>query len=404
MCAVIGNSLTIRTFAVENWAQSKYSDMINSAFNVGRLQAKIFGIFSACVNFIALCSLLIIIYYGSVLTVDGELTIGSLTSFVVYMGTLSVSFAIMSTLFGELMQALGAADRIYELIHRQPQMPINSGRVLTKFRGIIEMRNVWFRYPARPSLWVLQDCSLRLSPNRMIALVGPSGGGKSTIVRLLERFYDLEVTKESPLSGDKKNCGEILVDENIPLADLDPRWYRKQIGYVSQDPALFSMSIRDNIAFSALQYHMYNHDIAAFKDDGRIEQAAREANCHDFIMSLPHGYYTMVGERGVQLSGGQRQRIAIARALLLNPRILLLDEPTSALDSDSERVVQEALNRAMKGRAVLCIAHRLSTVRHADEVLVVDGGRVVEQGTHESLISNEYGLYKRYVQHQLLQI
>ena len=221
---------------------------------------------------------------------------------------------------------------------------------------------------------MLQGLSLSLRPGEVVALVGPSGGGKSTVAALLSRFYDPQ-------------AGQITLD-GVPYPNLDVSWLREQVGVVSQEPILFATTIAENIR--------YGRQTAS---DAEVEAAARAANAHDFIMSFPEGYTTLVGERGVRLSGGQKQRVAIARAILKDPRVLVLDEATSALDSESEHLVQEALERLMVGRTTLVIAHRLSTVKEADRVVVIDGGRAVQQGSHDALVHQE-GLYRRLVERQ----
>eukprot|EP00002_Diphylleia_rotans_P016681 TRINITY_DN3245_c0_g1_i4.p1 TRINITY_DN3245_c0_g1~~TRINITY_DN3245_c0_g1_i4.p1 ORF type:complete len:276 (-),score=49.37 TRINITY_DN3245_c0_g1_i4:270-1097(-) len=244
--------------------------------------------------------------------------------------------------------------------------------------GHISIEKIDFTYPSRQNAPVIKDLSLQVTPGRIVALVGPSGGGKSTIAQLIQRFYD-------PQSG------TILLDGR-PLQSLNPQWLRNQIAVVSQEPVLFATTIRNNIAYAAA-----NPDAVS---DREIQDAARKANAMEFIERFPDGIHTLVGERGVRLSGGQKQRIAIARALLKNPRILLLDEATSALDSESEYLVQEALERLMQGRTVLVIAHRLSTVISSDQIAVVEDGSIVEIGTHQQLLSKS-GHYYKLVNRQL---
>ena len=243
--------------------------------------------------------------------------------------------------------------------------------------GEVEFRQVHFAYPSRRELEVLANLNFVLKPGRTMALVGPSGSGKSSVANLLLRLYD-------PVSG------QILLDGH-PIAQLEPNWLRKQIGLVSQEPILISASIEENIRYGNLK-----------ATDQEVFQASREANAEEFIRRFPEGYKTLVGERGIQLSGGQKQRVAIARAILKNPKILVLDEATSALDSESEALVQEALQKLMKGRTTLVIAHRLATVREADLILVLENGRILESGQHEQLIQKENGIYRRLVERQVV--
>jgi ATP-binding cassette subfamily B protein len=274
------------------------------------------------------------------------------------------------------MKALGAAERVFELLDRAPSMPREGGLELAKPVGTIELRGVAFRYPARRDLEVLKGVDLEVRPGEVVALVGPSGAGKSTIAALVMRLYD-------------PDAGSVLFDGH-DLRELDPTSLRRQIGVVSQEPMLFSSTIAENIR--------YGRETAT---DEELYAAARAANAHDFIMSFPEGYKTRVGERGVQLSGGQKQRVAIARAVLKDPRVLVLDEATSALDAESEHLVKEALDRLRRGRTTLIIAHRLSTVKDADRVLVMEGGRVVQSGDHATLLAED-GLYRRLVERQFV--
>jgi ABC-type multidrug transport system fused ATPase/permease subunit len=284
-------------------------------------------------------------------------------------------FAFLSNLYGEFMQALGASIRIFELMDRESEVK-DGDQTPEQFDRGISFEDVSFSYPSRPDEPVLKGISFEVKPGQVVALVGPSGGGKSTCVRLIEHFYEI-------------SDGSICLGER-DVRTLDPSWFRRRIGLVSQEPVLFACSIRDNIS--------YGKDSATQEE---VEAAAKQANAHEFITSFENGYDTMVGERGIRLSGGQKQRVAIARALLLDPDLLLLDEATSALDAESEHLVQEAIDRAMQGRTVLVIAHRLSTVRDASQVIVIEKGCVVEQGTHSDLLAQN-GVYKQLVMRQLM--
>ncbi|KAF5793595.1 putative Type I protein exporter [Helianthus annuus] len=264
-----------------------------------------------------------------------------------------------------ISEAKAATSRMFEMINRVPRIDINKtkGKTIPSVRGDIEFRNVDFSYPSRPDTPILQGLNLRVKAGRTVGLVGGSGSGKSTVISLIERFYD-------PVNGD------ILLDGHR-IKGLNLKWLRSQMGLVNQEPVLFATSIKENILFG-------NEGVS----NELVELVAKRANAHDFIVKLPESYETQVGQFGIQLSGGQKQRIAIARALLKEPKILLLDEATSALDSESERVVQEALDHASVGRTTIIVAHRLTTIRKADKIVVLRSGKVIESGLHEELMQN----------------
>ncbi|XP_028345386.1 mitochondrial potassium channel ATP-binding subunit isoform X2 [Physeter macrocephalus] len=289
------------------------------------------------------------------------------------------SMANLSVLFGQVVRGLSAGTRVFEYMTLSPCIPLSGGHCIPKehLRGAITFHNVSFSYPCRPGLQVLRDFTLTLPPGKIVALVGQSGGGKTTVASLLERFYD-------PTAG-------MVTLDGQDLRALDPSWLRGQvIGFISQEPVLFGTTVMENIRFGK-----------PGASDEEVYAAAREANAHEFITSFPEGYNTVVGERGATLSGGQKQRLALARALIKQPSVLILDEATSALDSESERLVQEALDRASAGRTVLVIAHRLSTVRGAHQIVVMAHGRVCEVGTHEELLKKGR-LYSELIRRQAL--
>ncbi|XP_066538695.1 mitochondrial potassium channel ATP-binding subunit isoform X2 [Hoplias malabaricus] len=276
-----------------------------------------------------------------------------------------------------MVRGVSAGARVFEYLALEPTIPLTGGgRIPHKsLTGRVDFMNINFSYPTRPGHQILKNFSLTLPPCKTVAVVGESGGGKSTVAALLERFYD-------PANG-------VIMLDGLDIKTLDPSWLRGHvIGFISQEPVLFGTSVMENIRFGK-----------PGATDAEVVAAAKQANAHTFITGFPDGYSTVVGERGVTLSGGQKQRIAIARALIKNPRILVLDEATSALDAESERVVQEALDRATTGRTVLIIAHRLSTIQGADLICVMSNGRVVESGTHSDLLSKG-GFYAELIRRQ----
>eukprot|EP01128_Nolandella_sp_AFSM9_P010333 TRINITY_DN7117_c0_g1_i1.p1 TRINITY_DN7117_c0_g1~~TRINITY_DN7117_c0_g1_i1.p1 ORF type:complete len:811 (-),score=165.13 TRINITY_DN7117_c0_g1_i1:73-2505(-) len=368
----------VRSFAHEKETGLSYGDKVDDSFALGKKLAFAYGLFVGVLGIFAQGAIAGVVYYGGTLVLNKALTPGSLLSFLLYTLTVAVNIATLSSLVGDFAQAVGAAERIFQLVDSLPKIPISGGTVLSKkLKGEISLKNVTFTYDTRPDNMVLKDLTLNVRSGQVVALVGPSGGGKSTIVSLIERYYD-------------PDSGSVSID-GTNLRDLDPVWFRKKMGYVSQQPTLFADTIKNNI--------MYGVNPLEVTDEEVIE-AAKAANAHDFIMKFGKGYDETVGEKGIMLSGGQKQRIAIARALILDPAVLLLDEATSALDAESEFMVQQAIDRAMHGRTVLVIAHRLSTVRDADLVCVINEGRVVEQGTHDQLLS-EGGIYQKLVKRQL---
>jgi len=324
-------------------------------------------------SFIIFClfgAIVAVVWFGVTLSINGEMSVGQLITFVLYSTFVGASFGGIAELYAQIQKAVGATERVFELLDEKPE-DINglAPKSRDKINGNVTFKNVGFSYPSRKEIEVLKDVSFTAKFGQKIALVGPSGAGKSTISALLLRFYDL-------------NSGEILIDDkNIYSYELEQ--LRGNMSIVPQDVILFGGSIKENIA--------YGKPDASFEE---IKIAAQQANALEFINGFPEQFETLVGERGIKLSGGQRQRIAIARALLKNPSILILDEATSSLDSESEKLVQEALETLMKGRTSIIIAHRLATIRSADNILVLNNGVIAEQGTHKELVEVENGIYK----------
>jgi ABC-type multidrug transport system fused ATPase/permease subunit len=367
---------TVRSFTAEPAEKKRYTKETQRSFELARKRALAGGVFMGAAQTGVFASAALVFWYGGHLISRGQMTVGALSAFLVYTLLVAVSLGALADLWADFMKALGAAERVFELLDRVPLMAPAGGLVLPQVAGAMELEKVSFAYPSRKDVRVLDDVSLRLDPGEIVAVVGPSGAGKSTLAGLIARLYD-------------PNEGRVLLDGH-DIRELDVSFLRKQIGTVAQEPILFGTSIAENIR--------YGRPGASLEE---VQDAARTANAALFIERFPEGYETLVGERGVQLSGGQKQRVAIARAVLKDPRILVLDEATSALDAESEHLVKEALERLMRGRTTLIIAHRLSTVKDAHRVLVIDGGRIVQSGAHADLL-REDGLYRRLVERQFV--
>jgi ATP-binding cassette subfamily B protein len=367
---------TVRAFAAEAAESTRYAAEVERAYRLARTRVGAAAVFMGAASAGVYAAIAVVLGYGGLLVAAGGMTAGALTAFLVYTLLIAMGLGTLADVWAEAMRGLGAAERVFELTDRVAEMPIAGGRRLDRVEGRVAFEGVQFRYPQRPDVEVLRGIDLAVSPGEVVALVGPSGAGKSTVGALLIRLYD-------PL------VGRVTLD-GVDLRELDPAWLRRLIGVVSQEPVLFSTTIAENVRYGRPE-----------ATDAEVREAIRAANAEGFVMAFPEGLATKVGERGQQLSGGQKQRIAIARALLKDPRILLLDEATSALDAESEALVHEALTRLMRGRTSVVIAHRLSTVVGADRVVVVEGGQIVEEGAHATLLSRR-GVYARLVERQVL--
>ncbi|XP_049842197.1 ATP-binding cassette sub-family B member 10, mitochondrial-like [Schistocerca gregaria] len=372
---------TVKAFSQEERECESYSEKLHHVLQLAYRESFVRGIFFGLTGLSGNVIILSVLYYGGVMVGQSALSVGELSAFLLYAAYTAISLGGLTSFYSELSRGLGASTRLWEIVDRQPAIPVRGG--LTPVAapvGNIVFEDVHFCYPVRrESPGVFRGLSLKVPAGQITALVGASGSGKSTIASLLLRLYD-------------PDGGRILLDGE-DTRHLDPQWLRSHIGTVSQEPVLFSCSVRENILYGA-------NDPASVTED-QLKWAAQEANALAFIQKqLPEGFDTPVGERGVALSGGQKQRVAIARALIKNPRILVLDEATSALDAESEHLVQEALERVMKGRTVLTIAHRLSTIRNADQIAVLDQGKIIEQGSYEELMALDVGAFRKLVQHQ----
>lgn len=359
--------LNVKAFANEQFEIARYRQRTNEAARIGMKSGKFRGAFSSFIILGIFGALVAVIWRG----VSMGISTPQLLSFILYSVFIGGSIAGLAEIYTSLQKSIGATENLLEILD-EPEEAITPVPQITpadQLGGQISFRNISFHYPSRPDLTILKDVSFEVEEDQKVALVGPSGAGKSTIVSLLLRLYD-------PTEGRVLYDGKL--GTSIPLSVL-----RSQMAVVPQDVFLFGGTIRENIAYGKPD-----------ATEEEIEAAARKANAWEFIRHFPLGLETIVGERGIQLSGGQRQRIAIARAVLKNPRILILDEATSALDSESERLVQDALDKLMEGRTSIVIAHRLSTIRQADKIIVLDKGHIVEQGTHTELIGVDGGLYR----------
>lgn len=363
---VISGIRIVKSFVQTKREEARFSAQIGQTLELTMRRAGIMALFIPVISLLTFSGAAAVMWYGGRQVIEGAVTPGDLFAFVLFAGILIGPFSSAARVFAQVKEAQGAMQRVFEILDVRPDIHDRPGaEVLSTVAGHVRFEEVGFAYDPRTP--VLSQLSFEAKPGEVIAFVGPTGAGKTTLINLLHRFYD---PTEGRITVDGRELQQVTVES----------WYR-QLALVPQETILFGGTILDNIR--------YGHPEA---DDAAVQAASQAAHAHDFITHFPDGYRTVVGEKGVNLSGGQRQRIAIARAILKNPRILLLDEATSSLDTESERLVQEALERLMKGRTTFVVAHRLSTIQRADRILVLDKGRLVENGTHDQLMERR-GLY-----------
>jgi ATP-binding cassette subfamily B protein len=368
---VLGAMKIVQAFNQQEREASRFADAVTKVFATAKRRILLRSMMTAIVIFLIFGAITLVIWEGATEVAAGRMTGGTIAAFVLYGGLLAGAFGNLSEVYGDLLRAAGASERLSELLQAEPEIgaPAQPEELPEPARGELVFENVTFLYPTRRDTSALNDFSLAVKSRERLAVVGPSGAGKTTIFQLAERFYD-------------PDCGRVLLD-GVNLKAADPADIRRSIAMVPQETVIFAASARDNLRYG-------NWDAS----EDQLWQAARDANAEEFLRALPQGLDTYMGEGGARLSGGQRQRIAIARALLRDAPLLLLDEATSALDAESERLVQDALDRLMERRTTIVIAHRLATVRAADRIVVMDQGRIVEEGTHASLNARG-GLYAR---------
>ena len=365
----------VKSFTNEGFESKRYAGFVDKVIGISLNAARYRAAFISFIIFAFTGCILFIIYQGLSLVSDGTLTIGKLVEFLIFTVIIGTSIGGLSESYTVIQKTVGASERINEILEEESEVSTADDDKLTKIDGRVEFRNVNFSYPSRSDVRIFSELSFKAERGEKIALVGPSGSGKSTIIKLLSGFY--------PFQG-----GEIFIDGK-PIESYNLTALRKNIGMVPQEVILFGGTIRENIAYGKTN-----------ATESEIIEAAKKANAWSFIESFPENLDTIVGERGLKLSGGQKQRVAIARAILRDPKILILDEATSALDSESEKLVKDALDKLMEGRTTFIIAHRLSTIREADKILVINKGKIVEEGSHEALMNLDNGLYANLIKLQ----
>ena len=364
---VISAIRVVKSFAREGFEVKRFEVENQNNFNAVIKATKLTSLLSPMVEFSAAIAVAVILWYGGYSVVTGTITAGSLIAFLIYAINLSNPVKRLSQVYGNIQKALAAADRVFDILDTKADVVEKENAIdLPDIKGDVDFNHVSFSYDGEKM--ALCDFNLSVKAGESVALVGPSGAGKTTLANLLPRFYDV-------------TSGSITID-GTDIKDVTFKSLRNQIGLVPQETVLFNASIKENILYGRLD-----------ASEEEIYEAARAANVMEFVDKMPDGLDTIVGERGSSLSGGQRQRVAIARAILKNPKILILDEATSALDTESEKLVQEALDRLMEGRTAFVIAHRLSTVQNAHQIVVLNQGKLVEKGTHQELLALENGLY-----------